>query len=152
MSARKNQMEKFIREILEMYSCHTLYIVDGSHWYGNYGEVCYIDGYNRLQFQDETLKSVYKIAHKIFMNTRVHQDDRLYSASWWDGALVLLNNAHQSKYNDNLFILANGQVYDSLKKYWYDVHESKILKKWLRNGYTYTDQQTFYKDQCEDEE
>lgn len=60
------------------------------------------------------------------MNTRVHQDDRLYSASWWDGALVLLNNAYQSKYNDNLFILVNGQVYDSLKKYWYDVHESKI--------------------------
>ena len=150
MSKRNQEMEKFVREILAMYNCDILYVVDGNKWYGNYGEVCYIDGYDKLQFHGDSLRSVYKAAHRIFMDTKTSQDDRLYSASWWDGALVLFNNAHQSNYDDNLFILANGQVYDAFNKYWYDIHASKLLKKWLKGGYNYTDPQTFYKDQCND--
>lgn len=153
MSTKMKNMEKFIREIMAMYDCDKIYIVDGSHWYGDYGEVCYVDGYNKLQFLcGENLRSIYKAAHRIFMNTKTLQDDRLYSASWWDGALVLLNNAHQSKYNDNLFILANGQVYDAFEKYWFDIHASKKLKKLLKGGYIYINPQTFYRDQCNEEE
>lgn len=148
MSKRYQEMEQFIREILKMYNCDKLCIIDGSHWYGLYGEVCYIDEYNKLQFQcDETLRSIYKIAHKIFMNTKVHQDERIFVTSEYDGVLILFNNAHTNKYNSDLYILSNGQVYDAFNRYWYDIYASKVLKKWLKKGYIYTDPKDFFNDQ-----
>lgn len=150
MSKKYNEMEKFVREILKMYNCNILYIIDGNKWMGNYGEVCYIDGYDKLQFHYESLRSVYKVAHRIFMDTKTHQDNRIFTSSDWDGALVLFNNAHPNKYNNDLYVLSNGQIYDAFNKYWFDIHASKQLKKLLKVGYVYTSPQDFYKDQSEE--
>lgn len=151
MSKRKNEMEKFIKEILAMYNCNILYIVNGEKWYGNYGSVCYVRN-NKIYYHYENLRAVYKTAHKIFMDTRIPQDDRIFAASSWDGSLVLFDNAHTSKYNSDLYVLSNGQIYDALNKYWFDIHASKKIKKLLKGGYNYTDPQTFYRDQYNDEE
>lgn len=151
MSKRYQEMEKFIREILKMYNCNKLCIVDGSHWYGLYGDVCYIDECNKLQFQcDETLRSVYKVAHRIWNNTSVHQDKRIFVSTAYDSSLILFNSSHINRYNSDLYILSNGQVFDAFRKYWYDIYTSKILKKWLKKGYIYTGPKDFFKDQCKE--
>lgn len=151
MSKRKNEMEKFVKGIMEMYNCNILYVIDGSHWYGNYGCCCWIDDNENLKYHYETLRSVYKIAHRIFMDTSKHQDDRMFAeSSHLDRSLVLFNNAHRNRYNDDLYVLNNGQLYDAFNKYWYDIHDSKTLKKWLKKGYIYGGPEDFYKDQCED--
>ena len=152
MSKRNQEIEKFIREILEMYNCDTLYIVDDSYWYGNRGEeVCYIDIYNKLQFlSGETPRSVYKVAHRIWNDTRVHRNNRIFVSTAYDGSLVLFNSPHINRYNSDLYILHNGQLFDAFRKHWYDIHTSKTLRKWLKKGYIYTGPEDFYKDQCED--
>lgn len=151
MSARKNEMEKFVKEILAMYDCNILYIVDGEHWYGNYGCCCYVKN-NKIYYHYENLRSVYKAAHRIFMDTKVPQDDRIFTVSYYDGSLVLFNNAHRNRYNDDLYVLSNGQLYDAFHKYWFNTHDSKILKKILKKGYIYTGPEDFYKDQYNEEE
>lgn len=151
MSKKYNEMEKFVKDILRMYDCDVLYVIDGEHWYGNYGCCCYVKN-NKIYYHYENLRSVYKVSHKIFMDTRIHQDDRIFAVSYWDGALVLFNNAHRNKYNDDLYVLSNGQIYDAFNKCWFNIHDSKTLKKLLKKGYVYTDPQSFYRDQYNEEE
>ena len=49
--------------------------------------------------------------------------------------------------NDNrLVILSNGQIYSVEDRYWFNIQESKVLKKMLKNGYVYTDADGFLND------
>lgn len=151
MSKRKQEMERFIREILKIYNCNKLYIVSDYYWYRNYGEVCYIDGNNNLQFLcGKTLRSVYKVAHRIWNNTRVRQGKRKFVSTAYDSSLILFNSSHIDRYNSDLYILSNGQVFDTFRKHWYDIHKSKTLRKCLKKGYIYTGPEDFYKDRCKE--
>ena len=144
---RKELMEKYVIEVMEFFNCNKLTIVDGAKWYGDYGAVC--DTYNGFldyRYYGESIKNIYKNTHKIFNNTRVHQDDRICVTD--DNVLILFNNAHRSKYNEDLYILSNGQIYDCCNRYWYDIHDSKKIKKLLKNGYIYTDPYDYFNYQC----
>lgn len=141
---RKELMEKYVVEVMEFFNCNKLAIVDGGKWHGIYGAVC--DTYNGSLDYDyycESIKNIYKNVHKIFNNTRTHQDDRIYVTD--DNVLVLLNNAHRNKYNEDLYILSNGQIYDCSNMYWYDIHDSKKIKKLLKNGYIYINPSDYFK-------
>ena len=146
---KKQEMEKFLKDIMHMHGCEDLCIIDGNKWHGNYGHCASVDYKGNLEINKfETLRSVYKVAHRIFMNNKVKQDDRIYvgysKSDYY--SLILFNNAHQSAYDDSLYILANGQIYDAYNKFWYDIHASKVLKKMLKKGYDYYDPNNFYED------
>lgn len=155
MSKRYQEMEKFVKEIMEFYGCKHLYIINGTKWYGNYGKVCSLENGKLVLGEYESLRTIYKAAHRIWNNTKVHQDDRIYKSTYFpaDPALFLIENGHQTKGDqDGLFTLVNGQIYDAYDYYWYDIHASKVLKKWLKGGYKYFNSQIFYEDWNEEEE
>lgn len=139
------KMEKFLKDIMSFFNCDTLTIIDGTHWYGEYGRVAYISGKNVEINKWEKLSRIYKIAHAIWNDTKTHQDNRIAVDNYWNtNTLVLVNNA--TLLEGSLYKLANGQLFDAYGSHWFDMHDSKRLKHMLKRGYQYYSPQEFYSD------
>lgn len=150
---RTQKMERFLKEIMQFFNCDTLTIIDGENWYGEYGRVVYMSKDNIEINKWENLRRIYKVAHAIWNNTAVEQDDRVAVDTYWNGpgTLVLLNNATCID-GGSLYKLANGQLFDAFGSHWFDMHDSKRLKKMLKGGYQYYSPQVYYEDIVEKSE
>ena len=139
---RKNnkqvEMKNFIKECMEFFGCKQLNIISGKDWYGDYGHVCNLCDDGSLEFCNINIKTIYKVLKDVWYNNRIHQDNRIcISDKFHYKVLNIFKNAHYHNKCGDLYILENGQLYDAFNLYWYDIHDSKILKKLLKNGYTY---------------
>lgn len=149
---RTQKMERFLKEIMQFFNCDTLTII-GEKWYGEYGRVVYMSKDNIEINKWENLRRIYKVAHAIWNNTAIEQDDRVAVDTYWNGpgTLVLLNNATCID-GGSLYKLSNGQLFDAFGSHWFDMHDSKRLKKMLKGGYQYYSPQVYYEDIAEKSE
>lgn len=96
---------------------------------------------------------MYKLVHKIFNDTCVPQDDRIFvSYKWSTPSLIMVQGGRDISEGNGLFKLSNGQLYDAYDLFWFSMGQSKTLKKWLKEGYGYSDPQEFCEDYCKEEE
>jgi hypothetical protein len=143
---KAQKMEEFLKSIMKFFNCDCLTIVDSNHWYGEYGRVAYISSSDTIEIHHyENLKRIYKVAHAIWNNTAIEQDNRIAVDNYWHtNTLVLFHNAKCLE--GSLYRLSNGQLFDAYGSNWFDVHDSKRLKKMLKRGYQYYSPQEFYSD------
>lgn len=147
---RTQKMERFLKEIMQFFNCDTLTIIDGEKWYGEYGRVVYMSKDNIEINKWENLRRIYKVAHAIWNNTAIEQDNRISIDNYWNtNTLVLLNNA--TLLEGSLYKLSNGQLFDSFGSHWFDIHDSKKLKNMIKRGYQYFSPQVYYEDIAEPE-
>lgn len=151
-SNKVQRMEQFLRSIMQFLNCDTLTIVDANHWYGDYGRVAYLGDDGSITIDEyENLRTIYKVAHAIWNNTAIEQDNRIAVDNYWHtNTLVLFHNAKCLE--GSLYKLSNGQLFDTYSSYWFDIHESKQLKKMMKRGYQYYSPQEFYSDICDESE
>lgn len=147
------KMKNFLKEIMEFLNCDTLTIVDSSHWYGNYGRVAYLGDDGSVEVDEyENLRTIYKVAHAIWNDSSKYQDNRIAVDNYWrTNTLVLFKNATLLEDEGSLYKLSNGQLFDAYSSYWYDIHESKKIKKMIKGGYKYLSPQEYYSDTAEPE-
>lgn len=150
---RSQKMEQYIKSVMKFLNCTSISVINGVKWYGNYGHVCYLKDDKLVINEFEKLSTVYKLVHKIFNDTRVPQDERLFiSTRWNDRSLVMIEGGRDISEGNGLFRLSNGQLYDAYDLFWFSMSQSKVLKKWIKQGYGYSDPQEFYNDCCREEE
>lgn len=152
--SRVQKMEKFLKDIMKFFNCDMLTIVNGTHWYGEYGRVATLGNNDSLEIHRwENLRKVYKVAHAIWNDTKTNQDDRIFvSYRWNTPSLVLVEGGIDISDGNGLYKLANGQIYDAYDMYWFDISQSKVLKKWLKGGYGYCNPQEFCEDYYKEED
>lgn len=149
---RRNYVRDFERMVKEL-SIDEVTLIDPNHWYGDYG--CIWDEWNGWHGDKHKLaKAFYKFKEKnvIFSIDKywkhkqgVSGKDVKLSLVWYKGRVMT-----DIKTNDNeLLILTNGQLYSVEDRYWFNIQESKVLKKMLKNGYVYTDADGFLCDLTE---
>lgn len=146
------RMKNFLKEIMQFLNCDTLTIIDSNHWYGDYGRVAYLGDDGSVTIDEyENLRTIYKVAHAIWNDSSKYQDDRIAVDNYWrTNTLVLFNNA--TWLEGSLYKLSNGQLFDAYSSYWYDIHDSKKLKKMIKRGYNYLSPQEYYSDIAEKSE
>lgn len=145
--SKVERMEKYIKEVMKFFNCTSISVINGLKWYGNYGHVCHMRDGKLVINQFEKLANVYKLVHRIFNNTAIQQDERIFiSTKWNERSLIFVEGGKDISEGNGVFKLANGQIYDAYDMFWFTVGQSKVLKKWLKQGYYYSDPQEF----CED--
>lgn len=144
---RVERMANYIKEVMKFFGCDTISVINGEKWYGEYGHVCHLEKDKLVINRFEKLSNVYKLVHKIFNDTRVPQDDRIFvSYKWNTPSLIMIQGGNDISNGNGLFKLNNGQLYDSYDLFWFSMNQSKILKKWLKGGYAYYNPQEFCTD------
>ena len=145
--AIQNEMEKFIKDILNIVNCTKLVIIIAKKRYGNHGNTCYMKEGKLKFYYKENLRKTYRAVSRILNDFAMTQNNRLYiTESYYheDNTLILLENAHISKYCDYLYVLADGQIYDAPNLYWFSIPDSRNLKRLLKNGYSYTNPEDYF--------
>ena len=147
------KMENYIKSVMKFFNCTSISVINGTKWHGNYGHICHIRN-GKLNINEfEKLSNVYKLVHKIFNDTRVPQDNRIFvSYRWHTPSLIMVEGGKDISEGNGLFKLANGQIYDADDTFWFSMNQSKTLKKWLRGGYGYCNPQEFCEDYYKEEE
>jgi hypothetical protein len=145
--SKVQKMENYIKSVMKFFNCDVINVINGTKWYGEYGRVCYLEGNKLVINRFEKLSNVYKTVHKIFNNTGIYQDDRVFvSYRWNTPSLILLEGAKDISEGNGLYKLSNGQLYDAYDMFWFSCGQSKVLKKWLKGGYAYYNPQEFCTD------
>ena len=146
---RRNYVRDFERMVKEL-SIDEVMLIDSNHWYGDYG--CIWDEWNGWHGDKYKLaKAFYKFKEKNVVSNvdrywkrknGISSKDTTLSLVWYKGHVMT-----DIETNDNrLVILSNGQIYSVEDRYWFNIQESKVLKKMLKNGYVYTDADGFLND------
>lgn len=146
---RRNYVRDFERMVKEL-SIDEVTLIDPNHWYGDYG--CIWDEWNGWHGDKYKLaKAFYKFKEKNVVSNvdrywkrknGISSKDTTLSLVWYKGHVMT-----DIETNDNrLVILTNGQLYSVEDRYWFNIQESKVLKKMLKNGYVYTDADGFLND------
>lgn len=141
------KMENYIKSVMNFLNCKSLSVINGQKWYGNYGHVAYLKDGKLVINQFEKLSNIYKLVHNIFNDTSVSQDERIFISTRWDErSLIMIQGGKDISDGNGLYKLSNGQLYDAYDVFWFSMGQSKVLKKWLKEGYAYYDPQEFCKD------
>lgn len=152
--SKVQKMEHYIKSVMKFFKCDSVSVINGEKWYGEYGHICHLKENDKLVINRfEKLSNVYKLIHRIFNNNAVPQDDRIFiSYRWNTPSLVMVEGGRDISEGNGLYKLANGQIYDAYDMYWFDISQSKILKKWLKGGYGYCNPQEFCEDYYKEED
>lgn len=149
---RRNYLRDFERMVKEL-CIDEVTLIDPNHWYGDYG--CIWDEWNGWHGDKYKLaKAFYKFKERNVVSkvdrywkrkNGIHDKNATLSLVWYKGHVMT-----DIETNDNqLVILTNGQLYSVEDRYWFNIQESKVLKKMLKNGYVYTDADGFLCDLTE---
>lgn len=151
--SRTQKMENYIKEVMRFFKCDTISIINGEKWYGNYGHVCSLKNDKLVINEFEKLSTVYKLVHRIFNDTSVQQDNRIFvSYKWNTPSLIMVQGGIDISEGNGLYKLSNGQLYDAYDLFWFSMSQSKVLKRWMKGGYGYSDPQEFCEDYYKEED
>ena len=151
--SKVERMENYIKSVMKFLNCTSISVINGVKWYGNYGHVCHMRDGKLVINEFEKLSTVYKLVHKIFNDTSVSQDNKMFISTKWDArSLIMFQGGRDISDGNGLFKLYNGQLYDAYDMFWFSMNQSKTLKKWIKQGYGYSDPNEFYNDCCREED
>lgn len=136
--------------------------VDGSRYHGKYG--CLVETwYDGSKHWYCNPRKVYKLIKQYYNPNRLeiktysYEDDDGYDSTMITHFMFdrdytkLVSKEYDDGSKTNLIRLGNGQLYDIEDIYWYSMLYSKELKQAIKNGYNYTDANTWQHDSYESE-
>lgn len=137
--------------------------VDSKRYHGKYG--CLVETwYDGTKHWYCNPRKVYKLIKQYYNPNRLeikvykYEDDDGYDTTMITHFMFdrdytkLVSEEYDDGLKTNLIRLGNGQLYDIEDIYWYSMPYSKELKQAIKNGYKYTDSNTWLHDIYESEE